>query len=187
MLEVEVQPAAGGPHHRGNRVAVLLQFGLAFGPVYVEDQDARERAGYDTDPRPGQAPAPPSWPCVLRYGRSSRRFGSFERALIGMGDHPRRRYSAASRAAHAAPSQSSSANGKAASTSNSSSGVESSHEEHQDGELMCRELPPFGPLAKASRREARTSSSANLWVRPGRLSSIITGRLLGLGLVWAGL
>src|SRR5215210_7434674 len=51
-----------------------------------------------TMPTPDQDQAPSS-SCValrVRYGRSSCRLGSLEPGLIGMGDHPRRRYSTAS-------------------------------------------------------------------------------------------
>src|SRR5215211_955330 len=53
--EVEVHAAAGGPHHRGCGVAVLLQPGFALGAVHVEDQDARDGPCDDADarPRPG--------------------------------------------------------------------------------------------------------------------------------------
>jgi hypothetical protein len=32
---------------------VPLEFGLAFGPVYVQDEDTRERPGYDANAWPG--------------------------------------------------------------------------------------------------------------------------------------
>src|SRR5215218_9057671 len=47
-------------------------------------------------PDQGQASSSSFVALRVRYGRSSRRLGSLERGLIGIGDHPRRRYSTAS-------------------------------------------------------------------------------------------
>jgi hypothetical protein len=55
VFEVEVEAAAGGPHHGGYGMAVFLQFGLAFGPVHVKDQKIRNTPGdySNARPRPG--------------------------------------------------------------------------------------------------------------------------------------
>src|SRR5215207_265476 len=53
MPEVEMQAAACGSHHRGHRVAVLAQLLLALGAVHVEDQDAGDGPGDNTDAWPG--------------------------------------------------------------------------------------------------------------------------------------